>query len=212
MISNKNIDQIFSLLKQQTKDFPLPSVTAIKHKANHFQILVITLLSARTTDKTIDKLSPNLLNKISSPQDFLKLTQKQIENLIYPVSFYKTKAKHLKQIAQELNYQPIPQTLSELLRLPGIGRKSANLILIEAFNKPGICVDTHVHRITNRWNYLNTKSPHETELELREILPKKHWKKINSLLVAHGQNICKPLKPNCFKCLLNKHCPTDNLK
>ena len=138
-----------------------------------------------------------------------KFTQKEIEKLIYPVGFYKTKAKHLKQLPiilkQEFNNK-IPETIEELIKLPGVGRKTANLVVTIAFNKPGICVDTHVHKIMNRIGYIETKTPYETEMRLRDKLPKKYWKTINSILVAFGQNLCTPISPHCSNCPINKYC------
>jgi endonuclease-3 len=137
------------------------------------------------------------------------LPQEEIERLMYPAGFYKTKALRLREIAAILKEKyggRVPDNLEELLALPGVGRKTANLVLIEAFDKDGICVDTHVHRINNRAGWLISKTPDETEMILRRILPKQYWKPINALLVLYGQRVCKPLSPLCSKCVIAAHC------
>ncbi len=132
-----------------------------------------------------------------------------IEDAIYPVGFYKVKAERIKDISIEISDKykgSVPDTIDELLKLKGVGRKTANLVVTLGYNKYGICVDTHVHRITNRWGYVNTKNPDKTEIELRKKLPKKYWKHINGILVAFGQGICKPIKPLCCKCMIDDYC------
>ncbi|GAH48776.1 unnamed protein product, partial [marine sediment metagenome] len=144
-----------------------------------------------------------------TPEDMAKLTGKEIEKLIYPVGFYKTKAKRLPELAMILikNYDgKVPDALDELLKLPGVGRKTANLVITLGFGKPGICVDTHVHRISNRFGYVNTKTPEETEFALREKLPRKWWIIYNDILVTLGQNICLPRIPKCEECAVKNLC------
>jgi len=133
------------------------------------------------------------------------LSVEEISKIIYPVMYYNNKANFLKQLPSFLK-NGVPDTIEELLKLPGVGRKTANLVITVGFNKPAICVDTHVHRITNIWGYVNTKNPHETEMVLREKLPKEHWNIINHYLVAFGQNLCTPISPHCSKCPISKYC------
>ncbi|MBT3395463.1 endonuclease III [archaeon] len=205
-----NIDKIYSILKKEVIDYKVPIVDLIQIQTKDpFKVLITTILSARTKDGTTSIAAKKLFIKIKKIKDIEKFTQKEIEKLIYPVGFYKTKAKHLKQLPiilkQEFNNK-IPETIEELIKLPGVGRKTANLVVTIAFNKPGICVDTHVHKIMNRIGYIETKTPYETEMRLRDKLPKKYWKTINSILVAFGQNLCTPISPHCSNCPINKYC------
>ncbi len=210
MVTNKNIDKIMKILYQEAKNLKPPVIERVYKKyKSPFYVLIATVLSARTKDETTHKVSINLFNYIKSPEDLIKISYEKLCNLIYPVGFYKTKAKNLKKLGEELIKEfsgKVPDTIEELIKLPGVGRKTANLVITEVFDKYGICVDTHVHRITNRWGYIKTKTPFESEMKLREILPKKYWKDINRLLVTYGQNICKPLNPQCNKCKINKYC------
>lgn len=210
MINNSNIDKILNTLKKKIKDFDEPAIKKVSQKyRSKFYILIATLLSARTRDETTIKVCNNLFKIIKNNNDLINIDQKKLEKLIYPVGFYITKSKHLKQLALILKKRfnnKIPDTLENMLILPGVGRKTANLVIILGFDKYGICVDTHVHRIVNRWNYVNTKNPDQTELELRKKLPKKHWKIINDILVSYGKIICKPINPQCQKCKISKYC------
>ena len=204
------IDKIYSILKKEVINYKVPIVDIIQIQTKDpFKVLITTILSARTKDETTSKAAKKLFIKIKKIKDLEKFTQKEIEKLIYPVGFYKTKAKHLKQLPivlkQEFNNK-IPETINELIKLPGVERKTANLVVTIAFNKQGICVDTHVHRIINRFGYINTKTPLETEIKLREKLPKKYWKPINSIIVAFGQNLCTPISPHCSECPIKKYC------
>ncbi len=192
-----------------------PVVTLIADRgASPFEILVSTLLSLRTKDAVTTVATARLLEKAGTPEEMLKLSEKQIEKLIYPVGFYPTKARRLKQICGILVNQfggITPDSLEELLSLPGVGRKTANLVLIEGFGHDAICVDTHVHRISNRIGLVETKTPEQTEAALRQALPKKYWKRYNSLLVCFGQTICVPVSPFCGKCPVQKSCPRNGV-
>ncbi len=203
-----NIDKIYSILKKEVINYKVPIVDIIQTK-DPFKVLITTILSARTKDEITSKAAKRLFTKVKKIKDLEKKSQKEIEKLIYPVGFYKIKAKNLKQLPiilkQEFNNK-IPETIEELIKLPGVGRKTANLVITIAFNKHGICVDTHVHRIMNRFGYIKTKTPHETELKLRKKLPKRYWKIINSILVAFGQNLCRPISPHCSDCPINEYC------
>lgn len=216
MINNDNIDEVIYLIKKQIKKFNAPYATQISNEErNPFKTLISTILSSRTRDEVTKKASQKLFLKVKNPNDLMNLSVKEIEKLIYPVGFYRVKAKNLKKLGEELikNYNGrIPDSIEELIKLPGVGRKTANLVVTLGFNKDGICVDTHVHRIVNRWGYVKTKTPKETEYVLREKLPRKHWKKINSLLVVFGKNICTPISPKCSICKLNNLCLKVNIK
>ena len=192
-----------------------PVVTLIADRgASPFEILVSTLLSLRTKDAVTTLATARLLEKARTPDKMLALSEKQIEKLIYPVGFYPTKARRLKQICSILMNQfngIVPDSLDELLTLPGVGRKTANLILIEGFGHDAICVDTHVHRISNRIGLVGTKTPDQTETALKEALPRKYWKRYNSLLVCFGQTICVPVSPFCSKCPVKRSCPQNGV-
>ena len=188
-----------------------PAVTTVaeKYSSDPWAVLVSTIISLRTKDDVTLVASKRLLAKAPSPAKLAALDVDKIESLIYPAGFYHTKAENLKKIARILldQYQgKVPADMDKLLALPNVGRKTANLVLIEAFDLPGICVDIHVHRITNRCGWLCTKTPDETEMTLREILPKKYWKGLNALLVLYGQNLCRPLSPFCSRCVIAAHC------
>ncbi|MDR0596954.1 MAG: endonuclease III [Treponema sp.] len=188
-----------------------PSVTTVaeRHRRDPWAVLSSTILSLRTKDEVTLVRSQALLGKAPTPQKLLSLSTEEIEKLIYPVGFYHTKARNLQKIAAILvdAYQgQVPSDMEALLSLPGVGRKTANLTLTEGFDMDGICVDVHVHRITNRLGALRSKTPEETEMLLREILPKKYWKRINLLLVLYGQRVCRPVSPFCSRCVLARHC------
>ncbi|MCL2763473.1 MAG: endonuclease III [Treponema sp.] len=188
-----------------------PSVTTVAEYYAHdpWAVLVSTILSLRTKDEVTLEASKRLLAKAPNPQKLAALSEEHIAKLAYPAGFYRTKAASLKKIAAILLDQyngTVPADMDALLALPGVGRKTANLVLIEAFDLPGICVDVHVHRISNRCGWLNTKTPEETEMTLRVILPKKYWKGLNALLVLYGQNLCRPVSPFCSRCVIADHC------
>ncbi len=192
----------------RTYDVPIVDLIAVQTK-DPFKVLVATILSARTKDETTARAAARLFKKAPDRQSLSRLDEKIIAGLIYPVGFYKNKAKYLKELPAALErFGPrIPDTVAELVMLPGVGRKTANLVVAVAFEKPAICVDTHVHRIMNIWGYVNTKNPLETEMALRRKLPQKYWIRINSLLVAFGQAVCKPVRPHCDRCAIEEDCP-----
>jgi endonuclease-3 len=188
-----------------------PSVTTVAENYQHdpWAVLVSTILSLRTKDDVTLRTSKQLLEKAPGPRELSALREDTIARLAYPAGFYRTKAVNLKKIAAILLDQyngEVPADMDALLALPGVGRKTANLVLIEAFDLPGICVDVHVHRISNRCSWLSSKTPEETEMILREILPKKYWKGLNALLVLYGQNLCRPVSPYCSLCAIKPHC------
>jgi endonuclease-3 len=197
--------------RESSGDEKDPSVTTV---AEHYErdpwaVLVSTILSLRTKDEVTLAASRRLLAKAPGPRELAALSEAGIARLAYPAGFYRTKAANLKKIAAILLAGckgEVPADMDALLALPGVGRKTANLVLIEAFDLPGICVDVHVHRISNRAGWVSTKTPEETEMALREILPRKYWKGINALLVLYGQNLCRPVSPYCSRCVIKKHC------
>jgi endonuclease-3 len=188
---------------------PVVGVVARESARDPFRILVSCLLSLRTKDKTTSEASARLFALAHTPVGLLKLSRRRIEGAIYPVGFYRTKAKAIHAISRRLleDYQgKVPQSIDELTTLPGVGRKTANLVVTVGYQKPGICVDIHVHRITNRWGYVKTKTPEETEQALRARLPKRYWITFNDLLVPYGQNLCQPVSPFCSRCKLADIC------
>ncbi|HHG74866.1 MAG TPA: endonuclease III [Persephonella sp.] len=188
---------------------PVVSLMAKRDHRTPFQILISTIISLRTKDQVTAQASERLFKIAKTPEDILKLSEEEIQEAIYPAGFYKNKAKTIKEIARiivEKYNGKVPDTLEELLKLPGVGRKTANLVLALSFGKPAICVDIHVHRITNRLGFVKTKNPEETEKQLMEKVPVKDWNRINDLLVAFGQTICKPVSPLCSKCPVEKYC------
>jgi endonuclease III len=195
------------------KQLPVVDLIAVQTK-DPFKILVATILSARTKDETTAKASARLFQYATDSKSLASLAEEKIAELIYPVGFYKTKAKHLARLSEHLDIfgGKVPDTIEELITLPGVGRKTANLVVSIAFQKPGICVDTHVHRIMNIWEYIETDTPFKTERALRAKLPKKHWIGVNSILVAFGQSICKPVRPYCDICPLEKKCPQKGVR
>jgi endonuclease-3 len=202
-----DIHAIIRILKKEVQRFPKPAVG--HYIQSPFTVLVSCLLSLRTQDKTTSAASERLFHLARTPHAMAKLPGLIIEKAIYPVGFYNTKAKNIKKICSLLLSEyngRVPDDIDELLKLPGVGRKTANLVITLGYNKPGICVDTHVHRITNRWGYVQTKTPEQTEMALREKLPLRYWIIINDLLVAYGQNLCKPISPFCSQCKIESYC------
>lgn len=199
-----NIDEFVDALNQAYTHWQAPVITLLSNKgATPFEVLVSTVLSLRTKDEVTAAASARLFGRARTPRQMLGLDEKELQQLIYPVGFYITKAQRLKEISAILldRYAgEVPDTLTALLELPGVGRKTANLVLIEGFGKAGVCVDTHVHRISNRIGYVKTKRPDDTEMALRKKLPRKHWIRYNELLVAFGQVICRPISPFCSRC------------
>jgi len=204
-----DIDTVLKIIQHENKRFVEPIVTTISRKRTPFHVLISCLLSLRTKDQTTSEASRRLFAVADNPEEMTKIPIPKLEKLIYPVGFYRTKARKIKEICKILiaEYNSmVPDEIDELLKLNGVGRKTANLVVTLGYKKPGICVDTHVHRITNRLGYVKTKNPHETEFTLREKLPKKYWLTINDLLVTYGQNLCVPISPKCSICAVNTHC------
>jgi len=205
-------DRILKLLKGRLEGAELPSVSVVAREfaQDPFRILVSTVLSLRTKDKVTLEASQRLLEKAPTAAALLSLTEEEIQTLIYPVGFYRVKARNLKQIAFQLieRFQgEVPADRQLLLSLPGVGRKTANLVLNLGFGIPAICVDTHVHRISNRLGWVCTRTPEQTEYALMEVLPQPYWIPLNEVLVAYGQRVCTPQSPFCSTCPLEQECP-----
>jgi endonuclease III len=196
--------EMIDKLKETLKD-DVPAITKISRaeKRDPYLVLVGTLLSLRTKDELTEKVMARLTKEVRIPEDMLAIPIERLQNLIYPVGFYKNKSITLKNVSEILLNKyggRVPDSIDELLTLKGIGRKTANLVVTEGYNKPGICVDTHVHRISNRIGIVRTKNPHQTEEALRKVLPKKYWIIYNTLLVTFGKKICTPISPHCSIC------------
>lgn len=209
-VNNQNIDEVVAQIREQMKGLPDPSVTLVgKRWKSPFLVLISCIMSLRTRDETTLPASERLFALAETPREMLELTVEQIEKAIYPVGFYKTKARTIQGICRDLLGifdGQVPADLDALLTMKGVGRKTANLVLTEGFGIPAMCVDTHVHRISNRFGYVKTASPDDTEQALRKNLPKKHWIDYNALLVTWGQNICKPISPLCGQCAVRTFC------
>ncbi len=199
-----------AILKQEIKRWEVPIVGVVAEESKDpFRVLISCILSLRTQDKTTAQASRRLFELATTPEQMLKLSTHQIEKAIYPVGFYRTKARNIRSISQTLisrYHSKVPDEIDELLKLKGVGRKTANLVVTLGYHKPGICVDTHVHRISNRLGYIKTKTPEQTEKALREKLPRKYWMIWNDLLVTYGQNLCRPISPLCSQCRLAPYC------
>jgi len=209
-LDNSQIAQVIKRLHAAMRDWPDPSVTLVGKKfKSPFLVLISCLLSLRTRDETTLPACERLFARADTPQAMLKIPVGDIQRLIFPVGFYRTKAVRIHDICEDLLTRfkgQVPRELDLLLTLKGVGRKTANLVLTEGFGQLGICVDTHVHRISNRLGYVRTRTPEETEFALRKKLPVKYWIEYNALLVSWGQNVCKPISPMCSICPVNGIC------
>ena len=206
------IDEIIQLLKKE--DSPRSEfVKYMEDVHDPFLVLISCILSRRTKDETTYPATLRMLKLGRTPEDFASMEEETLSQAIYPVGFYRNKARQIIELSKELveKYDSkVPSDIDELVKFNGVGRKTANLTLAKGFQIPAICVDVHVHRISNRLGYVSTKTPDETEMELRKKLPKKYWLDINTILVTHGQNICKPQRPLCERCCIAKYCKTFN--
>ncbi|MAG45721.1 MAG: endonuclease III [Nanoarchaeota archaeon] len=202
-----DIDSIYRILKEFVIKFEVPSVNKMgSEKRDVFKVLIATILSARSKDEITEKASNKLFSEVKNFEDLRNKSLEKIKGLIKPIRFYNNKAKYLKQLGDEIKDDKIPDTIEELVKLPGVGRKTANLVLIVGFKKKAVCVDVHLNRIFNRLGYIKTENNFETEMELRKKLPKKYWMEVNKIFVSFGQNLCRPISPHCSKCPIIKHC------
>ncbi len=208
MVTHSNIDEVIRTLKRAVTQWREPVVGHYRH--DPFTTLISCLLSLRTKDETTRGASERLFRLARTPQRMLRLSTRIIERAIFPVGFYRTKARTIRTVCRTLLDRyggRVPDEIDQLLTIKGVGRKTANLVVTLAFRKDGICVDTHVHRISNRWGYVATKTPEQTEMALRQRLPRRHWQIYNDLLVTFGQNLCHPTSPWCSRCPLASVCP-----
>jgi endonuclease-3 len=210
-VDRRTVGLILKLLRRAAPGWnaPVMALEAAKH-GDPFRTLIGCVLSLRTRDETTAKAAPRLFAQAATPQTMLDLGEEAIARIIYPVGFYRTKAGVIIGICRELIARfggLVPDTIDALLTLKGVGRKTANLVVTQAYGKPGICVDTHVHRISNRWGLVGTRTPDETEAALRAVLPRRYWIEYNTLLVAFGQTVCQPLSPWCSRCPAAHLCP-----
>ena len=209
----KNVDEIVKGIK----DANLPQRDFVKMMETFhdpFKVLICCILSLRTNDLTTYPCSLRMLELGTTPKDFLNVDVDTLAKAIYPVGFYKNKAQQILDISKDLVEKygsKVPDSIEELIKFKGVGRKTANLVLAKGFGIPAICVDVHVHRISNRLGWVKTKTPDETEMELRKHLPKKYWLDINTILVTFGQNLCKPQKPMCNVCPIKEYCESCSL-
>jgi endonuclease-3 len=203
------ISRVLGLVEKEALDWKDTALTQVGQSGRPFRLLIGCVLSLRTKDETTYPATERLFALADTPETMADLPTGRIETAIYPVGFYRTKAKQIGEICRRLiagHGSRVPADLDALLELPGVGRKTANLVLGLGFAVPAICVDTHVHRIPNRWGYLRTANPFETEMALRKKLSKKYWIPINEWLVLFGQQICKPVSPLCSRCPVHRHC------
>lgn len=205
--------RIGEIVRRLTKSAPAWDATAITRikaaQDDPFRVLIACILSLRTQDSTTGPAAERLFALADTPETMVRLPAPGIERAIYPVGFYRTKARAIREICRQLIDRfgsRVPDTIDELLTLPGVGRKTANLVVTIGYAKPGICVDTHVHRISNRFGYVRTKTPDETEMALRASLPRRYWIGYNDLLVTFGQNVCTPISPKCSLCPVRPLC------
>ena len=214
-----HIEEIFRLLKKELEKYNMPVVShpdwddIVK---TPFTTLISCLLSLRTKDEVTAEASYKLFKKYNTPEQLVKVSEKEIQSLIYPVGFYKTKTKRIKEISKTIleNYDgKVPEDFKELLKLKGVGRKTANIVMVYGHNKQGFLpIDTHCHRIPNRLGWIKTKTPEQTEEDLKEVLPKKYWDDFNHFFVKFGQTICVPISPFCSKCPIKKYCKQISVK
>ncbi len=209
-MKDSDIHEVIAILRESAKEWQPALVDDMgQEERNPYKVLIATILSLRTKDTLTAKIAPKLFERADTPYEMVKFSPEEIAEIIYPVGFYRNKGKSIVEISQILIDQyagRVPDDLDTLLELPGVGRKTANLVLTAGFNKPAICVDIHVHRISNRWGYVETKTPEKTEFVLREKLPREYWIEYNGLLVSMGQTICHPTSPWCSKCPVAHFC------
>jgi endonuclease-3 len=215
-VKDKEIHQAIRMLRREVPKWDTPIVTLMaESRQSPFHILISCILSLRTQDGTTAQACQRLFDMADAPKKMLALSAKKIEKAIFPVGFYRVKAQNIREICwtlAEKHSGAVPDDIDELLKLKGVGRKTANLVVTLAYGKPGICVDTHVHRISNRWGYVRTKNPEETEFALRAKLPRLYWIEYNDLLVSFGQHLCRPISPICSRCPVARYCSQVGVK
>jgi endonuclease-3 len=208
-VKDEAIHPVINILREEVAKLREPAVTQVSRQRDPFKVLISCIISLRTKDEVTGESSKRLFEVADDPFAMASLAQGRVEKLIYPAGFYRVKARNIREISRRIANDyggKVPDEIDELLKLPGVGRKTANLVVSMGFGKPGICVDTHVHRISNRLGYVQTKTPKETEFALRDKLPPEYWMDVNDLLVTYGQNICTPISPHCSTCKLSPYC------
>ena len=214
-MNDRDIRKVIHLIEKEVAKWELPIVSSLAEKdSGPFPILISTILSLRTKDEVTAKAAERILALAGTPEEMLKLSEGKIIKAIYPVGFYRNKTKAILHISRELIdrfLSRVPDTIEQLLTLKGVGRKTANLVVALGYNKEGLCVDTHVHRISNRLGYVRTKTPEKTEYALREKLPSVYWLRYNTLLVAFGRHVCVPISPFCSRCPVFAYCDRVNV-
>jgi len=210
-VTGRTVGALLRVIRKQAPTWNAPVLTLMAaEKGDPFLTLIGCILSLRTKDETTAVAAPRLFARANTPRAMLELSADEIAKVIYPVGFYRTKANVVLGICRDLIDRfdgEVPDEIDDLVTLKGVGRKTANLVVTESFKKPGICVDTHVHRISNRWGLVKAATPDKTEIALREVLRRRYWIEYNSLLVAFGQTLCQPVSPWCSKCPIAKRCP-----
>ncbi len=210
-IDRSAVGRVLARLGGEAKGWNAPVIDLMAAQgADPFKVLIGCILSLRTRDETTAAAAPRLFARAATPAAIIALGERAIAELIYPVGFYRTKARAIVGICRDLIDRfdgRVPDSIDDLVTLKGVGRKTANLVVTQGFGKPGICVDTHVHRISNRWGLVRTRTPDHTETALRATLPRRHWIDYNSILVAFGQTICQPVSPHCSRCPVSRRCP-----
>lgn len=211
-----DIEAVIKILREECPNWDVPVVNFTANATRDpYKVMISTLLSLRTKDETTARACRKLFRRAQNPEEMIALGEDRIRELIYPVGFYRRKAGNIVNISEKLVEEygsKVPDDLDELLEFRGVGRKTANLVITLGFGKPGICVDIHVHRISNRLGYIKTKNPHETEMELRRKLPVEYWIEFNYIMVAFGQHICRPVSPFCSKCPVETYCMKRGVK
>lgn len=206
-MDNKVVGNVLATVRKELPKFVEPSLTKESRRRDPFRVLISCIISLRTKDAVTSAASERLFALADTPGSMQKLRVTQIQKAIYPASFFRVKAKNIKNVARIVAKRgSVPDTIDELLELPNVGRKTANIVVTLGFNKPGVAVDTHVHRISNRLGYVATKHPDETEFALRDKLPRRYWIEYNDLLVTWGQNVCTPISPKCSQCGIRRWC------
>lgn len=209
-VTNANISEVIARIGRHNRQYKVPAVTLVaRNHHSPWHVLVTTIISLRTKDEVTWKAAQRLFAVAYTPERMLELPERRIAELIYPAGFYKTKATTIKELARAILEEyggVVPDEIEELVKLKGVGRKTANLVLIEGYGKEAMCIDTHCHRIPNRLGWIDTKNPTETEFALRDLVPRKYWKIFNQAFVTFGQNLCKPIGPRCSECPVSKYC------
>ncbi len=206
MTNTAEIVTVIGLVRRKVKQFAEPYVV---RKRDPFRVLISCILSLRTRDETTKEAGQRLFSIADTPKSIASLATRRIAKLIYPVGFYKTKAKRIKQISKEIwkKYNSrVPEDFEKLLEFKGVGRKTANIVMAYGFNKPAMPIDTHCNRIPNRLGWVKTKTPEQTEMELRRIIPRRYWREFNNTFVKFGQNVCKPVRPHCWERPVTEYC------